>query len=71
MDIKMNELLLVLQVSKEIMRSSPETFEKVEKVIAKDLFDMCAESCLTLTQLVQTLKVSEEEIARLFKIARD
>ncbi len=70
MEIKIHEILLILKVAKELLRSSPEVSEKLEILLSKEVYTLYKDSCLTVNQLSTSLNITPEELEKLLMIAR-
>ena len=51
MNEKVHEILLVLDVSKEVMRSCPEVFTKLERLLAEELLQLPCQTIITPDRL--------------------
>lgn len=70
MKIQVHEILLIMKVAKELLRSCPEVADKVEKLLADEVYTLIGDSCLTVNQLSTHLTITTEELEKLFTIAR-
>ncbi len=70
MKIQVHEILLTMKVAKELLRSCPEVAEKLEKLLANEVYTLTEDSCLTVNQLSTHLTITTEELENLFTIAR-
>ncbi len=70
MKIQVHEILLIMKVAKELLRSCPEVANKVEKLLADEVYTLIGDSCLTVNQLSTHLTITTEELEKLFTIAR-
>ena len=70
MKIKASEILLTMEVAKELLKSNPQVADKLEILLAKEVFNLCVDSCLTVNQLSNHLCITPEALKSIYSLAR-
>lgn len=69
MKIKVSEILLTMEVAKELLRSNPDIVNKLEKLLAQEVCTLLEDNCMTVNQLSNHLCITPEQLQNLYHLA--